>query len=222
MWTLLITVLLAANATQNLDSARDRQDRVALQKTVEEFAAAAAKAPNDAAAQYGLALSSSYLAEVAQELHDRKQARAAAERGIAAAEKLVGLKPDAESYRVLGVLYGQAITDWLSGLSYGPRAKSAIDKAVSKAPGSAAVYVARGVGNFYLPAQLGGGSAVAIADFRKATQLEPGNAEAYVWLGVALSKEDKAAEARQALEKALKLDPQRIWAKQLLEKLPAK
>ena len=44
-----------------------------------------------------------------------------------AGERAVALKPgNAEYYRVLGTLYGQGITDIMSGLSYGPKAKEAI------------------------------------------------------------------------------------------------
>src|ERR1017187_8994319 len=184
----LLTALVAVAAPSGLETARDRQDRPALQKTIDAYSAAAARTPNDAAAQYKLALASSYLAEVAQELHDKKQAQQAAEVGIKAAEKAVALRPDAENYRVLGMLCGQAVTDLMSGLSYGPRAKTAIDKAVELAPRSAAAYLAHGVGNFYVPVQLGGGAKLAIADFRKAIALEPRNAEAYLWLGVALDR----------------------------------
>jgi hypothetical protein len=74
---------------------------------------------------------------------------------------------------VLGTLYGQAIVDIPSGLSYGAKAKDAINRAVEKAPKSSAVYVARGVGNFYLPAMLGGGPKPAIDDFKKAIELDP-------------------------------------------------
>ncbi len=203
--------------------ARDQQDRAALDKMVEEDTAAAAKAPNDPEAEYRLALAASYSAEVALEQHDRKAARAAAERGIKAAEKAVALKPDrAEYYRVLATLYGQAITDVLSGLSYGPRSKDAINKALQLAPHSSEVYVARGVGNYYLPQQLGGGTTAAQADFRKAIELDPKNAEAYLWLGLCLRKENKDADARQAFTRSLELDPNRVWVKQQLEKTPAK
>jgi tetratricopeptide (TPR) repeat protein len=221
MWVILLTAFMAA-APNGLEMARDRQDRPALQKAVDESSAAAARAPNDVNAQYRLALAASYLAEVAQEMHDKKQAQQAAEVGIKAAEKAVALRPGAENYRILGMLCGQAITDILSGLSYGPRAKSAIDKAVELAPRSAAAYLARGVGNFYVPAQLGGGAKPAIADFRRAIELEPANAEAYLWLGVALHKDNQPAEARQALAKSLALNPNRLWAKQELDKIPAK
>jgi len=206
-----------------LQLARDQQDRAALDKMVDEAAGAAQKNPGDADAQFRLALAASYSAEVALEMHDRKGARAAAERGIKAGEKAVSLKPErAENYRVLATLYGQAITDVMSGLSYGPRSKDAINKAVERAPNSSEVYVARGVGNYYLPAQLGGGNASALADFRKAIDLDPKNAEAYLWLGLCLRKDHKDGEARQAFTRSLELNPNRVWVKQQLDKTPAK
>jgi tetratricopeptide (TPR) repeat protein len=222
MLALLMAAVLAAGSPAALESARDRQDRAALQKMAQDFSAAAAKANNDAAAQHTAAIAWSYLAEVAQQQHDKKQARQAAEQGIKNAERAVALKPEAENYRVLGILYGQAVTDVLSGLSYAPKAKDAINKAVQKAPGSSSVYVARGVGNYYLPSQFGGGAKAAIPDFRKAIQLDPRNADAYLWLGISLAKENMHAEARQALSKSLQLAPNRLWAKQQQDKLPAK
>jgi len=223
MLVLLLAGFLAAATPSPLEMARDMQDRGALEKIINDSADAAAKLPNDAEAQYRVALASSYLAEVEIEQHDKKPARAVAERGIKAAEKAVSLKPDnAEYYRILGTLYGQAITDIMSGLSYGPKAKDAVNKAVAKAPNSSSVYVARGVGNYYLPAQLGGGPANAIPDFQKAIQLDPKNAEAYLWLGVSLRQAKQDAEARQAFTKSLALNPNRVWVKQQLDKTPAK
>ena len=219
MWTLLLAAFLAAPGTA-LQSARDQQDRAALQKIVDESAAAAAKAPNDAEAQYRMALASSYLAEVALEVRDKKLAEQAATRGVKAAEQAVALKPDVgEYYRVLGTLCGQVVpANVLAGLSYGKRAKDAIDKAVAKDPKSSAAYMARGVGNYYLPAALGGGMELAVADFHKALDLDPKNADAWLWLGLALRKQNKDADAQQAFQKSLGLNPQRVWAKQQLDK----
>jgi tetratricopeptide (TPR) repeat protein len=220
---LVIAGSLAAAGLSPLELARDQQDRPGLEKMVSEYGAAAARTPNDAEANYKMALASSYLAEVAIEQHDRKQARPVAEKGIGAAEKALSLKPEnAEYYRVLAMLYGQAVTDIMSGLKYGSKAKEAINKAVEKAPNSAPVYVARGVGNYYLPAQLGGGPAVAIPDFQKAIQLDPKNAEAWLWMGISLRQSGKEGEARQAFEKSLALDPHRVWTKQQLDKTPPK
>jgi len=219
----LVAAGLMAAGGNGLETARDRQDTTALSARISEYEAAAAKSPADAAAQYRVALACSYLAEVTIERHDRKQARHFAEEGIRAGEKAVTLKPnDAEYYRVLGTLYGQAITDIMSGLSYGAKARDAVDKAVALAPNNAAMYVARGVGNYYLPAAMGGGPEKAIADFRKAISLDSKDDEAYLWLGVALRKVNKDAEARQAFEKSLQLNPDRVWTKQQLEKTPGR
>jgi tetratricopeptide (TPR) repeat protein len=223
MLAIFIAAYLAAAAPSPLELARDKQDRAALTELAAQAGAAAAKAPNDAEAQYRAALANCYLAEVAIELRDRKAGRQIAEQGIRFAEKTVAMKPgNAEYYRLLGTLYGQAITDIMSGLSYGPKAKDAINKAVEKAPRSSMMYVARGVGNYYVPAQLGGGAKLSIPDFQKAIELDPGNAEAWLWLGLSLRKENRDPEARQAFAKSLELNPNRLWAKQQLEKTPAK
>ena len=223
MLVFLMAGFLAFAPPTPLETARDLQDRATLEKMVEQYSGASAKAPNDAAAQYRLALACSYQAEVDIELRDKKAGQLAAERGIKAGEKAVSLKPDsAEYYRVLGTLYGQAIVDIPSGLNYGAKAKDAINRAVERAPKSSAVYVARGVGNFYLPAMLGGGPKPAIDDFRKAIELDPNNAEAYLWLGVSLHKDNRDADARKAFEKSLSLNPKRVWTRQQLDKTPAK
>jgi len=223
---ILIAIALfavSAHLATPLEMARNHQDRPALEKLAGDAEAAAAKAPNDLDAQLRFALAASYLAEVDLELRDKRAAQQAAVRGIKAAEKAVALKPDSgEAYRLLGMLCGQAITDLMSGLSYGPRAKDAIAKAVSLAPKSAEAYLARGVGNYYLPPQLGGGVEAAMADFHKSIELDSKDAEAWLWLGLGLRKENKDAEARQAFTKSLELNPNRLWVKQQLEKTPPK
>jgi tetratricopeptide (TPR) repeat protein len=210
-------------APAGLDNARDRQDRAALEKQISDLSAVAQKSPQDAEAQYRVALASSYLGEVALELHDKHQAQHAAEAGIKAAERAIAINgKNAEYYRVLGTLCGQVVpANLLFALSYGKRARDSINKALELDPKSAQAYLARGVGNYYLPDAMGGGPSVAIPDFRKAVELEPGSAEAYLWLGLALRKQQHNAEARQAFSKALQLDSARIWIKQQLDKTPA-
>jgi tetratricopeptide (TPR) repeat protein len=224
MFALFIAGFMAAAAPSPLDIARDQQDRATLEKLANDYSSAAAKAPNDAAAQYRAALAASYQAEVALEVRDKKAAEQAAERGVKLADRAVALKPDvAEYYRILGTLCGQvAAGNIITGLSYGKRAQEAINKAVEKDPKSPTVYVARGVGNYYLPSALGGGLDLAVADFRKAISLDAKNAEAYLWMGLSLRKQNKNAEAREAFAKALELNPNRIWVKQQLDKTPAK
>jgi tetratricopeptide (TPR) repeat protein len=220
MWTMVLAAFLAAPVA--LQTARDTQDRAALQKITDEALAAAAQAPKDAEAQYRAALASSYQAEVALEVRDKKLAEQAAVRGVKAAEQAVALKPNtAEYYRVLGTLCGQVVpANVIMGLGYGKRAKDAIDKAVALDPKLPGAYMARGVGNYYLPEAMGGGLNLAVADFRKSIELDAKDADAWLWLGIALRKQNKNADARQAFAKAVELNPKRVWAKEQLDKTP--
>ena len=170
-----------------------------------------------------MALASSYLAEVSLELRDKSQAERVAQSGIQAAGRAIAIDSrNAEYYRVLGTLCGQVVpANVLSAFSYGKRARQAIDKALELDPKSSQAYLARGVGNYYLPDALGGGASLAIPDFRKAADLDPASAEACLWLGLALRKEHHNVEARQAFQKAMRLDPARVWIKQQLDKTPA-
>jgi tetratricopeptide (TPR) repeat protein len=205
-----------------LIKARDRQDKAALDKIVSDLKTAADKDTKDAASQYRLALAESYSAEIAIETHDKASAKTAAEAGIDAAERAVNLKPDSSEYqRILGTLCGQMISGTgLAGIKYGKCALSAVNKAIELDPQSSMNYLSHGVGNYYLPAALGGGYELAIKDFRKAIELNPKNADAYLWLGVALRKMNQNEEARKAIAKSLDLNPNRIWAKQQLDKTP--
>lgn len=205
-----------------LRAARDRQDRAALEKTISTLTAQAEKKPGDAQAQYALALAQSYLAEICLEMRLRNEAKAAAEKGIQAAEKAAQLKPEtAEYHRILGTLCGQVIpANVLAGLKYGKCAMESVNKAIQLDAKSSLAWLSKGVGNYYLPPSFGGGVDLAIKDMEKAISLDPNSADAYVWLGTALRKKNANPEARKAFEKALQLNPNRIWAKQLLEKTP--
>lgn len=218
----LAGLALCATASE-LETARNRQDRPALEQLAARAAEAEQKAPNGAAAHYQAALAWSYLAEVAQELRDKGGVKRAAEAGIRSAERAVALKPDsAEYHRLLGTLYGQIVpVNILAGLSYGKKAQDEISRAIELDPKFAAAYVSRGVGNYYKPAGFGGGPELAIRDFQKAIELNPKADEAYLWLGLALRKANRNAEARTAFSKSLELNPNRVWAKQQLEKTPA-
>jgi tetratricopeptide (TPR) repeat protein len=220
----LSLALAAPDPDDALESARDRQAIAELKKFAAGAAAAAEKSPKDAEQQYRAALAASYLAEVAIEVRDKEQAQKTADAGIKGAERAIALKPNvAEYHRLLGTLCGQAIAggNILTGMTYGKRAKEAINKALELDSHASKNWLARGVGNYYLPAALGGGPDAAIADIKKAIELDPKSADAYVWLGLSLRKAHRNADARQAFQKALDLNPRRIWAKAQLEKTPA-
>jgi Flp pilus assembly protein TadD len=212
-----------ATAADDLEKLRDKQDRAGLDAAASSLHAAAAKTPNEANGWYRAAIAYSYVAEVAMELKDKSAAQKAAEAGAADADKAIALNANnADYYRVLGTLSGQVIpANPIAGiLSYGKRAKDALDKAIAMDPKSAKAWVAHGVGYYYLPTNFGGGPQNAIKDFRQAIALDSKSAEAYLWLGIALKKEHQNAQAREALGKSLQLDPDRIWAKDELQKTP--
>jgi len=207
-----------------LVAARDRQDLHALDRMISQYKDASQKEPQSASAQYRLALAYSYSAEVATELRDKRKAEAMAEAGMDAARKAVsGNGASAEYHRLLGELCGQVIpaNPLLGALKYGQCAHDEIDKAIQLDNKLALAYVSRGVGNYYLPASMGGGVEIALKDFDKAISLNPSLPEAYLWKGVTLRKANRNAEARKALERAVQLDSQWTWAKQQLEKTPA-
>ncbi len=207
----------------DLEKARDGQDRAALDRMAAQFSVSVQKQPNDAAAQYRLALAESYLAEVAIEVRDKNQAHTAAEVGIKAAEHAVSLKPENPEYhRILGTLCGQAVSaNVLQGLKFGRCATDELNKALQLDPKASLNYVSHGIGNYYLPAGLGGGNELAIKDFQKAIELDPQSAEAHLWLGLAFRKAQRNPEARKEFQKSLEANPARIWTKQQLEKTPA-
>jgi tetratricopeptide (TPR) repeat protein len=226
MKCLIVTSALFAISGFNdseLIKARDRQDKAALEKMIGDLKPQAEKDTKDAAAQYRLALAESYSAEVAIETHDKAAAKNAAQAGIDAAQRAVDLKPDSSEYqRILGTLCGQMISgNGLAGLKYGKCALSAVNKAIELDPKSSINYLSHGVGNYYLPAALGGGYDLAIKDFQKAVELNPKNADAYLWLGIALRKVNQPEEAHKAIAKSVELNPNRVWAKQQLDKTPA-
>jgi tetratricopeptide (TPR) repeat protein len=213
----------AWGADAELLRARDAQDQPALQRIASQATARAENEAGDASVQYRAALAESTLAEVAMEIRDKNLSRTAAETGLRAAERAAMLKPDvAEYHRVYGTLCGQAAAavGGLGALKYGKCALDEVNKALQLDAKAAMNYLSKGIGNYYLPAALGGGVELSLKDFEKAADLDRKLADAHLWLGVALRKLNRNAEARKEFQKAVELDPARIWAKQQLEKTP--
>ena len=129
----------------------------------------------------------------------------------------------ADYHRVLGELCGQVIpaSPLLGAMKYGECARDEIERAIQLDGNSALAYLNRGVGNFYLPAQMGGGVELALKDIDKAIALNPKLSDAYLWKGIALRKANRNKEAHQNLQKAVELTPDWSWAREQLQKTPA-
>lgn len=226
-WLLMVLMAAVAAAagftTAQFDQALDRQDAAALDGLIGQATQRAQANASSAQAQYEAALANSYGAELAIEVHNKSKAQSLAEAGIGIARKAVAMDGgNAEYHRVLGDLCGEAIpANVMLAFKYGQCARDEVNKAIELNPKLAIAYVSRGVGNYYLPAAMGGGYELALKDFDKAIELNSSLADAYLWKGLALRKESKNDEARKAIEKSLQLNPNRLWAKQQLDKTPA-
>lgn len=221
IWLGCAALLHAQNPPPDWKKAHDAQDRPALDRMAAE--AQAKVKESDAQSLYRAAFARHLLAEVAMEQRDKRASAAAAEAGIELARRAVAAQPrNAEYRRLLGTLCGQVIpANVLLGLQFGKCALEEVEEAVKLNPKSAEAWLSRGVGNFYLPANFGGGADKALTDVDKALQLNAKSAEAWLWRGIVLRKLNRNAEARKAFEKSLELNPARLWAKQQLEKTPA-
>ena len=167
------TAVCAATAsTADLDAARDKQDLGALDKLIAQGQQAS---QSDPVAQHRLAVAYSYASEVALEIRDKKKAQSYAEAGMDPAKRAISKdESNAEYHRALGQLCGQVIpANPIFGFKYGQCARDEIDKAIRLDGKLALAYVSRGVGNSYLPAQMGGGIDLAIKDCDKAISLDP-------------------------------------------------
>ena len=220
---LALFAIAAVSPNNDLVSARDRGDRAALDALIKQSAVAAGS-NKSADATYRLALAYSYAAEVAMEQKDKSQSEKMAEAGLDVAKKAVASNDkNAEYHRLLGALCGQVIpaNPIMGTLQYGPCARDEITRALQLDAANPLAYVSRGVGNYYLPASMGGGPDMAIKDFDKAISLDPKLSDAFLWKGITLRKEHRNQDARAALQQAVKLSPNRLWAKEQLEKTPA-
>lgn len=224
---ILVCVCLAgwaAGEVSELLAARDRQDLATLERIIADYQRPPQANSKAGEAPYRLALAYSYAAEVATELGNKKKAEVFAEAGMEPARNAVSADGlNAEYHRLLGELCGQVIpaNPVFGALKYGQCARDEINKAIQLDSKLALAYVTRGVGNFYLPVAMGGGTELALSDFDKAISLNANLAEAYLWKGISLRKANRNGEARQALERAVQLDPHRVWAKEQLQKTPA-
>ncbi len=204
--------------------ARNAQDQAALERIASQASGRADKELNDAAAQYRAAFAESTLAEVAMEVRNKDLARNATDAGMKTAERAVTLKPEvAEYHRIYGTLCGQAAaaTGGLGALRFGRCALDEVNKALQMDAKAPMNYLSRGIGNYYLPAALGGGIDLAMKDFEKAAELDRNLAEAHLWMGLALRKLNRNSDARKEFQKSVELDSSRVWSRQQLEKTPS-
>jgi tetratricopeptide (TPR) repeat protein len=150
--------------------------------------------------------------------------------GIGHLKRAVEIDPQmADAWALLAGCYGQMMgMNPMQGMSLGPKASEAMDKAKELAPNNPRVWIVSGTQDFYTPSMFGGDKEAALRKFKKAARLaeqesvdDPlmpdwGHAEAHAWIGIAHMNAERYAQARTAFETALDLNPNYGWVKSVL------
>jgi cytochrome c-type biogenesis protein CcmH/NrfG len=136
---------------------------------------------------------------------------------------------DAEAHALLGSVYGLQIAQSpvIRGMTLGPRANSALDRAAEIESGNPRVLLLQGVSAFNTPAMFGGGTDKAEQHLRRSLErfaAEPsdkawpnwGRFDAHVWLGQALLQKGDRTGAHAEYDKARALAPNSGWLRYVL------
>lgn len=132
-----------------------------------------------------------------------------------------------ETHALRGSVIGMRITNMLKGITMGPGADAAIERALEAGPENPRVWLARGIGTLNKPGFVGGGVEPALEQFERARVLferdDPapghpawGEAELRAWIGIAHAQEGRTEEARRAFEAALRIEPEFEWVRYVL------
>jgi tetratricopeptide (TPR) repeat protein len=136
-----------------------------------------------------------------------------------------------ETHALRASVIGQAIgSNPLRGMTMGPRASGAMDRAIELGPKNPRVWLLRGINAMFTPGMFGGGQDRADEYLNKALELFAsdtpappapawGHADVHIWLGQLRQQQGRIADARKAYTTALELQPGNQWVRQVL--LPA-
>jgi tetratricopeptide (TPR) repeat protein len=136
---------------------------------------------------------------------------------------------DGEAHALLGSVYGLQIAQSpvIRGVTLGPRANGALDRAAEIESGNPRVLLLQGVSAFNTPAMFGGGTDKAEQYLRRSLErfsAEPsdkawpnwGRFDAHVWLGQTLLQRGDRTGARAEYDKARALAPNSGWLRYVL------
>jgi tetratricopeptide (TPR) repeat protein len=135
----------------------------------------------------------------------------------------------ADAWALLAGVYGQMMgLHPMRGMSLGPKADKALDKARALAPQNPRVWIISGTQDYFAPGMFGGDKERALKKFEKAARLAEqesvtdllmpdwGHAEAHAWIGIAYMNAERYDQARTAFETALDINPDYGWVKSVL------
>jgi tetratricopeptide (TPR) repeat protein len=136
---------------------------------------------------------------------------------------------EADAWALLAGCYGRMMgINPMQGMSLGPKANKAMERATTLAPENPRVWIVSGTQDFYTPSMFGGDKERALEKFKKAARLaeqetvdDPlmpdwGHAEAHAWIGIAHMNAERYDQARTDFQAALDINPDYGWVESTL------
>ena len=156
---------------------------------------------------------------------ERKEVRQYLEEAERALEKSASQLALPETHALLGSVIGMQIgSNPIRGMTHGPRADGAMDRALERGANNPRVWLLHGIGTMFRPKLFGGGNeraeqylrrSIALFDQDRPAPPAPswGRDEAWLWLGQVLEDEKRWEEAKRAYEAALSIAPDNAWVR---------
>ena len=218
----------ADSAAREIDAATDAGDLTRLRSARTLLDRALTAFPNDALLLHYKGYALHREASLQEGLGHRTDVEPLLDQARAVLEQSLAVKPMPETHALLSSVLGRSIGFHpIKAMLLGPESGSQMTSAIALDPKNPRVWLLRGIGAMFTPAQFGGGLPVAEEHLKKAAELfesdHPvapapswGRAETYAWLGQIYQKQNKSAEAITAYNKALEIDPQFNWVRRVL------
>jgi tetratricopeptide (TPR) repeat protein len=200
-----------AGLATSIEAARRTRDEAQLKVLSAQLEERAAQNPNDAQAQYDLALVRGYLVDAYEARKDKKAANATIDKAIEAAQRSIQLNDkSADAHSLLADLYGRKIglgNGVFAGPKFGPKVKEENQRAMALDDKDPRAWASLGRQYLMAPKMFGGDVTKAIESLQKSLSLDTQQDDTYVWLAKAYEKQGDKAKAREAIQHALQLNP---------------
>jgi tetratricopeptide (TPR) repeat protein len=218
----------ADSAAREINAATDAGDLTRLRSAKTLLDRALVAFPNDALLLHYKGYELHREASLQEGLGHRADVEPLLDEARTVLEQSLAVKPMPETHALLSSVLGRSIGFHpLKAMFLGPESGSQMTSAIALDPNNPRVWLLRGIGAMFTPAQFGGGLSEAEKHLKKAAELfetdHPvppapswGRAEVYAWIGQIYQKQKKAADATTAYNKALEIDPQFNWVRYVL------
>jgi len=142
---------------------------------------------------------------------------ATSDSALTIAERFAKTHPDhSDIHRVIGELWSAKIRGMTGGMTLGPKARDAIEKALAIDDKNALAWLGQARMHYHNPAFVGGDKDLALIEFRRVSE-DTGHIRACLYLARIHRDKDLFTQARFFAKKALRISPSNPEAKFLLD-----